>query len=237
MPTSVPLSLRATTASSTPASFPISATSVEPKTAIAAAQPVDFSLIADAQKECPDIAAMQLLPSVFSRVVEGANLRGDVSTGVFRLIIPAAFRGNRFLLTCTASTIQVSAPPAAWFVTASAGLTWVEMSQSGPGPACHARKVRSIAMSDSRLPTLLCQLAVLHISTSIWFVRFRCRLVSPTVFTVVDRTTRCPEAFPLSSIADSNQQTLPARGGGGAICREHRKIQAGSEKTQWRIPL
>jgi hypothetical protein len=52
-------------------------------------------------------------------------------------------------------------------------------------------------MSVFRLRTFLYQLAALHTSTSIWSARFR----SPYLFTVVDRTTRWPEAFPLSSIA------------------------------------
>jgi hypothetical protein len=78
--------------SSTPASLPISATSVELQTATAAAQPVDFSLIAAAQKECPDVAAMQLLPSleIVVRNVKGTELLSDVSTGVFRPLVPAA---------------------------------------------------------------------------------------------------------------------------------------------------
>ncbi len=67
---------------------------MESKTAVAAAQPVDFSLIGAAQLLCPDIAAMKLLPSlnVVSKLVEGVEILGDVSTGVFRPLVPPAFR-------------------------------------------------------------------------------------------------------------------------------------------------
>jgi hypothetical protein len=124
MPASVPTVMPSALPSSQPASLPISATSVESKTTLAAAQPVDFSLIAAAQLTCPDVTAMKLLPSlnVVSKVVEGVEVLGDVSTGVFCPLVPPAFREQVFL-HFTTSAILVFVLPAAWFVAVSVGHT------------------------------------------------------------------------------------------------------------------
>ncbi len=60
---------------------------------------MDFSLIAAAQLLGPDVAAMKLLPSlnVVSKLVKGVVIFGDVSTGVFRPLVPPAFREQVFL--------------------------------------------------------------------------------------------------------------------------------------------
>jgi hypothetical protein len=124
MPASVPTVMPSALPSSMTASLPISATSVESKTAVAAAQCVDFSLIAATQLTCPDVAAMKFLPSlnVVSQVVEGVEVLGDVSTGVFRPLVPPAFREQVFLHLHNIS-ILVFVLPAAWSVVVSVGHT------------------------------------------------------------------------------------------------------------------
>jgi hypothetical protein len=61
---------------------------------IAAAVGVYFVAMAAAQATCPDVLSMQKSPSlqVTSRQHRGVQLLGDVSTGTFRPLVPAAFR-------------------------------------------------------------------------------------------------------------------------------------------------
>ncbi len=66
-----------------------------PPPAVAAdAQPIDFTELAFAQPSCPDVQAMLVSPSlsVVSKKVGPAEILGDVSTGVFRPLLPARFR-------------------------------------------------------------------------------------------------------------------------------------------------
>jgi hypothetical protein len=55
---------------------------------------VDLSAIGAAQWSCPDIALMQASPSisVIYGMVGDVGLQGDISTGVCRPFVPAAFR-------------------------------------------------------------------------------------------------------------------------------------------------
>jgi hypothetical protein len=71
------------------ASLPVKA--AEPATAGVA---VDFAAMAAAQRQCPDIVSMRASPTiqVIYRLVDGVHLLGDISTGVFRPFVPAAFR-------------------------------------------------------------------------------------------------------------------------------------------------
>jgi hypothetical protein len=57
--------------------------------AIADAQPVDFSAMAAAQRACPKVAEMMNSSTlqITTQAVGNATLLGDVSTGVFRLLI------------------------------------------------------------------------------------------------------------------------------------------------------
>jgi hypothetical protein len=61
---------------------------------IAAAVGVDFAALAAAQTTCPDVLSMQNSPSLqlTSREHGGVQLLGDISTGTFRPLVPAAFR-------------------------------------------------------------------------------------------------------------------------------------------------
>jgi hypothetical protein len=55
---------------------------------------VDFAAMAAAQRQCPNIVSMRTSPTiqVIYRLVNGVHLLGDISTGVFRPFVPAAFR-------------------------------------------------------------------------------------------------------------------------------------------------
>ena len=55
---------------------------------------IDYSLLAQAQSTCPDVAVIRQSSRlrIVPRPVEGETLLGDVSTGVFRPLLPRAFR-------------------------------------------------------------------------------------------------------------------------------------------------
>ena len=55
---------------------------------------LNYSLLAQAQSTCPDVALMRQSTRlrVVPRPVEGESLLGEVSTGVFRPLLPRAFR-------------------------------------------------------------------------------------------------------------------------------------------------
>jgi hypothetical protein len=62
-----------------------------PPTSLADAQPIDFLELSFAQPSCPDVQAMLFSPSlsVVSKKVGPGEVLGDVSTGVFRPLLPA----------------------------------------------------------------------------------------------------------------------------------------------------
>jgi hypothetical protein len=70
-----------------------------PPASIADAQPIDFVELSFAQPSCPDVQAMLVSPSlsVVSKKVGPAEVLGDVSTGVFRPLLPARFRSAAVL--------------------------------------------------------------------------------------------------------------------------------------------
>jgi len=86
-------------------SIPPASLSLEPprQTALqvpaADAQPIDFMELSFAQPSCPDVQAMLVSPSlsVVSKKVGAADVLGDVSTGVFRPLLPARFRSAAVL--------------------------------------------------------------------------------------------------------------------------------------------
>jgi hypothetical protein len=67
--------------------------------AAADAQPIDFMELSFAQPSCPDVQAMLASPSlsVVSKKVGAVEVLGDVSTGVFRPLLPARFRAAAVL--------------------------------------------------------------------------------------------------------------------------------------------
>jgi hypothetical protein len=62
-------------------------------------QPIDFTELAFAQPSCPDVQAMLVSPSlsVVSKKVGAVEVLGDVSTGIFRPLLPARFRSAAVL--------------------------------------------------------------------------------------------------------------------------------------------
>ena len=56
--------------------------------------PLDFAAIAAAQPDCPDVAAMlrSTSLSIVAQTIGGSEILGDISTGTFRPLLPAAFR-------------------------------------------------------------------------------------------------------------------------------------------------
>ncbi len=148
------------------------------------------------------MAAMQLLPSleIVVRNVEGTELLGDVSTGVFRPLVPAAFRNQVF------SHLHCINHPG---IRATRRLVchsfcWPHMSRDITGWArscllCQKSKVhRHVHLQAAHIPVPARRFAHLHVD-----------LVGPLplsfgfsyLFTMIDRTTRWPEVFPLSSVA------------------------------------
>jgi len=169
--------------------------------AVAAAQPVDFSEMAAAQSSCPDIAVMSTSPSlcIVSRLVEKVSVLGDVSTGVFRPLVPVAFRKQVFQ-----HLHEINHPG----IRASCRLVcnsfcWPHMSRDAAAWArsclpCQRSKVhRHVHLQAAHIPVPVRRFAHLHVD-----------LVGPLppssgytyLFTVIDRTTRWPEAIPLSSV-------------------------------------
>jgi hypothetical protein len=64
--------------------------------AIAYAQLIDFSAMAAAQRDCPEVAEMinSTTLQITTQAVGGKTLLGDVSTGVFRPLVPIQHRGG-----------------------------------------------------------------------------------------------------------------------------------------------
>jgi hypothetical protein len=105
-PPAIALPLRSDLHASKPAIEPLppaTCTAAEPPPADpappsppAAGQPFDFAAVAAAQVGCPDIISMQASPSlrITFRPLGNTQLLGDISTGVFRPLLPAAYRDN-----------------------------------------------------------------------------------------------------------------------------------------------
>ncbi len=62
--------------------------------AIADAQPIDFSVMAAAQRSCPEVKEMMNSTTlqITTQVVGDETLLGDISTGVFRPLVPIQHR-------------------------------------------------------------------------------------------------------------------------------------------------
>jgi hypothetical protein len=63
------------------------------------AQPIDFTELSFTQPSCPDVQAMLVSPSlsVVSKKIGAVEVFGDVSTDVFRPLLPARFRSAAVL--------------------------------------------------------------------------------------------------------------------------------------------
>jgi hypothetical protein len=180
---------------------PPSDTPLTPPPAVAAdAQPIDFSELAFAQPSCPDVQAMLISPSlsVVSKKVGSAEVLGDVSTGVFRPLLPARFR------TAAVWSLHNIHHPG---VRASRRLVcssfcWPRMGVFVSALVrnclhCQKAKIhRHVVLQAAHIPVPVRRFAHLHVD-----------LVGPLprssgfsyLFTMVDRTTRWPEVVPLAS--------------------------------------
>jgi hypothetical protein len=171
-----------------------------PPTSVADAQPIDFLELSFAQPSCPDVQAMLVSPSlsVVSKKVGPAEVLGDVSTGVFRPLLPARFR-----VAAVLSLHNIHHPG----VRASrrlvcASFCWPRMGIFVSALVrnclqCQRAKIhRHVTLQAAHIPVPVRRFSHLHVD-----------LVGPLprssgfsyLFTMVDRTTRWPEAVPLAS--------------------------------------
>jgi cleavage and polyadenylation specificity factor subunit 1 len=171
-----------------------------PPTPVADAQPIDFLELSFAQPACPDVQAMLVSDSlsVVSKKFGAADILGDVSTGVFRPLLPARFRS-----AAVWSLHNIHHPG----VRASRRLVcssfcWPKMGVFVSALVrnclhCQKAKVhRHVSLQAAHIPVPVRRFSHLHVD-----------LVGPLprssgfsyLFTMVDRTTRWPEAVPLSS--------------------------------------
>ena len=171
-----------------------------PLAAVAAAQPVDFSEMAIAQRSCPDIVSMRASPSicVIARLIGEVMVIGDISTGVFRPFVPAAFREAVIVALHgihhpgVRATVRLVSASFCW---PHMGRLIASLARSCLG--CQKGKVhRHIHLQPENIPVPQRRFSHIHVD-----------LVGPLprsdgfshLFTIIDRTTRWPEAVPLSS--------------------------------------
>jgi cleavage and polyadenylation specificity factor subunit 1 len=162
--------------------------------------PLDFSAIAAAQRDCPDVAAMQRSTSlsIVTRLVGAVELLGDTSTGSFRPLIPAAFRAAAVWSLHNIAHPGVKSSKKL----VAASFCWPRMATTV------AALVRMcIQCQKSKISTHV-HVAAEHIAVPHRrFAHIHVDIVGPLptsctythLFTVIDRTTRWPEAVPINA--------------------------------------
>jgi transposase InsO family protein len=166
---------------------------------------IDYARMATMQPTCQDVADMCNSPSLFivEREVGGITLRGDMSTGTFRPLVPAAMR------TEVMESIHAVSHPGtrATVRLVSARFCWPRLAASVTVFArecldCQRSKVSThVHLTPEVIDVPGRRFAHVHVD-----------LVGPLpasrgftyLFTVIDRTTRWPEAFPLSSMSSAD---------------------------------
>jgi hypothetical protein len=172
-----------------------------PQGAAADAQPLDFMDLSSAQLSCPDVQAMLASPSlsVVSKKVGAVDVLGDVSTGVFRPLLPARFRSAAVWSLHNIHHPGVKASKRL----VCASFCWPKMGVFVSALIrnclqCQKAKVhRHVSLQAAHIPVPVRRFSHLHVD-----------LVGPLprssgfsyLFTAVDRTTRWPEAVPLASV-------------------------------------
>jgi hypothetical protein len=167
----------------------------------AAAQPVDFAELARLQATCPEVAAMCRSDrlQVVSQPVGDVQLLGDISTGSFRPLVPPQLRERVALFLHSIHHPGVKATKRL----VAARFCWPFLAKQVAALAraclfCQRGKVHQhVHLQPAAIPVPHRRFAHVHVD-----------LVGPLppsrgfqyLFTVVDRTTRWPEAFPLASI-------------------------------------
>jgi len=167
----------------------------------AAAVPMDFFRLAEAQEVCPEVEAMKksAVLRIVSRDVGGKSLLGDSSTGGFRPLLPPSFREGAVWALHNIHHPGIRGTRK--LVTAS--YCWPKMSSFVAELArtclfCQRGKIhRHVAVEAAHIPVPVRRFAHLHVD-----------IVGPLpmsdganyLFTILDRTTRWPEAVPLAAI-------------------------------------
>jgi hypothetical protein len=162
--------------------------------------PIDFQAVAAAQQTSPEVAAMSTSPSlqIVSRPAGDTTILGDISTGTFRPLVPPAFRQEVIRLLHDVHHPGVRATTRL----IKASFCWPKMGKDIAVAArvcmgCQLGKVhRYVKLQPEHIPVPRRRFAHLHID-----------LVGPLpsssgcthLFTIVDRTTRWPEAVPVSA--------------------------------------
>ncbi len=164
--------------------------------------PIDYAAMATAQLTCNDCSRMCDSRSLFitSQPVQGVKLFGDISTGVFRPLVPLAFRD-----AAVASLHSIAHPGVeATVKLVSSKFCWTGMRKfvrrfAKNCLSCQRSKVfRHVHLAPATITVPHRRFEHIHVD-----------LVGPLpqssgfsyLFTVVDRTTRWPEAIPLSNNA------------------------------------
>ncbi len=164
--------------------------------------PIDYKAMAAAQLTCEDCSKLCDSKYLFitSQLVQGVKLFGDISTGVFRPLVPPAFRD-----AAVAALHSVAHPGVeATVKLVSSKFCWTGMRRYIRAYAqnclnCQRAKVsRHVHLAPATIAVPLRRFEHVHVE-----------IVGPLpqssgfsyLFTVVDRTTRWPEAIPLSNIA------------------------------------
>ncbi len=168
---------------------------------IADAQPIDFAAMAAAQRSCTEVAEMMNSTTlqITNQVVGDEPLLGDVSTGVFRPLVPIQHREAVF------QSLHAIHHPG---VRATRRLI--------PARFCWPQMAKAITLMASSC--LHCQWGKVHKHVHLQpaeiqvphrrFAHIHVDLVGPLppscvhtyLFTIIDRTSRWPEAIPLTSI-------------------------------------
>jgi transposase InsO family protein len=163
---------------------------------------IDYAAMAAAQPTCADCSRMCDSKSLFitTRKVAGIELFGDISTGTFRPLVPPAFRES------APAALQGVAHPGV-----EATVRLVTSKFCWPGICKYVRRYaqRCLSCQKSKVSHHV-HLAPAPIAVPRRrFEHVHVDLVGPLsqssgfshLFTIVDRTTRWPEAIPLSGIA------------------------------------
>ena len=181
---------------------PAAPSATAPITPVAAAQPLNFSDIAAAQSSCPDVASMRASTalSIVSKPMGEHQLLGDVSTGEFRPLLPPQFRAAAF------HSLHDIAHPGirATCRLVSSRFCWPHMSKQVAILArsclhCQRSKVhKHVHLQPEQIEVPRRRFAHVHVD-----------LVGPLprsagfsyLLTILDRTSRWPEAVPLAAVS------------------------------------
>ena len=166
---------------------------------------IDFSALAAAQSSCDDVSALVASGrlKLHSFDTGGVPLVCDVSTAVARPLVPSAFAFRVFQAVHglshpgTRASLRLVTSKFVWKGQASDCRRWARSCV-----ACQTSKVHRHASAPlKKIPVPLTPFSAIHVD-----------LVGPLpqsagcsyLFTVVDRTTRWPEAFPISDTSATN---------------------------------